>query len=98
MPNSFSQFEDFDKHREQLDIEKACLNSTKPTLVIHGDMDTSIEIEEGRNIAKWLKTRLFEIEEGEHTFGASQPWLEKEMPEHLQKVCALMIGFFEINY
>jgi pimeloyl-ACP methyl ester carboxylesterase len=98
MPNSFSQYEDFDTHREQLDIEKACLNSTKPTLVIHGDMDTSVEIEEGRNIDKWLKTRLFEIEEGEHTFGASQPWLEKEMPEHLQKVCALMIGFFEINY
>ena len=98
MPNLFAQYEDFDAHREQLDIEKACLKSTKPTLVIHGDMDTSVEIEEGRNIAKWLKTRLFEIEEGEHTFGASQPWLEKEMPEHLQKACALMMGFFDINY
>ena len=98
MPNSFSQYEDFEAHREKLDIEKACLKSTKPTLVIHGDMDSSIDIEESRNIAKWLNTRLFEIEEGQHNFGASQPWLETDMPEHLQKACALMIGFFEIIY
>lgn len=98
MPHLYSQYEDFDAHRNELDIEQACLNLKKPTLVIHGDADTSVDIEEGRNISSWLKTRLFEIEEANHTFGASQPWTEKDMPEHLEKVCALMLGFFEIEY
>lgn len=98
MPHSYSQFDDFDANRDLLNIEHACLNSTKPTLVIHGDLDTSVEIEEGKLIATWLKTRLFEIEEANHTYGATQPWTEAEMPEHLQKVCMLTEGFFEIDY
>lgn len=98
MPHFYSQYEDFIANKENLDIQKACLNSTKPTLVIHGDADTSVDIEEGRNIASWLKTRLFEIEEANHTFGATQPWNDQNMPEELEKVCALMLGFFEINY
>lgn len=98
MPSLYAQYEDFDAHRDLLNIEQACLSSTKPTMVIHGDLDTSVEIDEGRQIATWLKTRLFEIEEANHVFGATQPWTENEMPEHLQKVCMLAEGFFEIDY
>ena len=54
--------------------------------------------EEGKEISIWLKTRLFEIEEAEHTFGATQPWLEDKLPEHLQKVCEITCGFFLIDY
>lgn len=98
MPQLFSQYEDFIANKEKLNIEKACKESKLPTLVIHGDADSSVDIEESREIATWLKTRVFEIEEAEHTYGASQPWNEKEMPEHLQKVCALIHGFFHITY
>jgi pimeloyl-ACP methyl ester carboxylesterase len=98
MPHKFSQYEDFDAHREELNIEAACNRSKIPTMVIHGDMDTSVGIEEGRQIAGWLKTRLFEIEEANHTFGSSQPWTKPTMPEHLQKVCELTLGFFQIDY
>lgn len=97
MPNYFSQYEDFEANKDLLDIEKACLNSSKTTFVVHGDQDTSVELEEGRNIATWLKTRLFEIEDANHTFGATQPWTENEMPEHLMKVCEITCGFFLIG-
>lgn len=97
MPNYFSQYEDFEANKELLNIEKACLNSTKTTFVVHGDQDTSVELEEGRNIATWLKTRLFEIEDANHTFGSAQPWTETEMPEHLMKVCEITCGFFLIG-
>lgn len=97
MPNNYSQYEDFEANKDALNIEKACINSTKRTLVIHGDLDTSVDIEEGRNIASWLKTRLFEIEDADHTFGAIQPWTEKEMPEQLQKVCEITLGFLQIE-
>ena len=96
MPNNYSQYENFIENKVDLNIEQACLNSTKRTLVIHGDLDTSVDIEEGRNIANWLKTRLFEIEDAEHTFGSTQPWKEPKMPEQLQKVCDITNGFFSI--
>ncbi len=98
MPNNYSQYEDFELHRDFLNIEQACKKSTKTTFVVHGDMDTSVDIEESRNIATWLKTRLFEIEDAEHTFGATQPWLEDKLPEHLQKVCEITCGFFLIDH
>lgn len=94
MPNKFSQYEDFINNKETLDIQKACENSSTPTLLIHGDDDASVDIEEGREISTWLKTRLFEIEEANHTFGTSQPWEQKEMPDHLQKACDLTKSFF----
>jgi pimeloyl-ACP methyl ester carboxylesterase len=97
MPQLFSQYEDFIANKEILDVQKACETSTKRTLVIHGDADTSVEIEEGHEIASWLKTRLFEIEEADHTFGAKEPWDTTELPEHLEKVCDLIIGFLLIE-
>ena len=97
MPQLFSQYEDFIANKELLDIQKACETSTKRTLVIHGDADTSVEIKEGHDIANWLKTRLFEIEEADHTFGAKEPWDSTELPEHLEKFCDLIIGFLLIE-
>jgi pimeloyl-ACP methyl ester carboxylesterase len=97
MPQLFSQYENYISNKELLDIQKACETSTKRTLVIHGDADTSVEIKEGHDIANWLKTRLFEIEEADHTFGAKEPWDSTELPEHLEKVCDLIIGFLLIE-
>lgn len=97
MPQLYSQYEDFISNKETLDIQKACETSTKRTLVIHGDADTSVDIEEGHEIAQWLKTRLFEIELADHTFGANEPWESTELPEHLEKVCELIIGFLLIE-
>jgi len=97
MPQLYEQYEDFVNNSEKLNIENACLTSKTPTLVIHGDADTSVDIEEGRQISSWLKTRLFEIEEANHTFGATQPWLSDQIPEQLQKVCDLTLSFFKIE-
>lgn len=96
MPHNIMQYEDFEQNKESLNIKKACESNTKPVFLIHGDADTSVDIEEGRNLATWLKTRLFEIEDADHTFGSKEPWLEKQMPEHLQKVCDLIVSFLRI--
>lgn len=98
LPMLYEQYEDFQSHMDELDIEKACKASTTPTIVIHGDQDTSVDLEEGRQIASWLNTRLFEIEEANHTFGATQPWESDKLPEHLHKVCIITHGFFQIEY
>ncbi len=98
MPHFYSQYEDFEANKDKLNIEKACLACKIPVFVVHGDADTSVDIEESRLISSWLKTRLFEIEESNHTFGATQPWESPELPEHLEKVCHITLGFFLIDY
>lgn len=87
MPHNYSQAEDFLTNKDKLDIEKACRDLDKPVLVIHGDKDTSVLIEEGRNIAEWTGTKLEVIPSADHVFGASQPWKSDELPELLKVVC-----------
>lgn len=97
MPNKYSQFEDFEANKEKLNIQKVCEISKKPTFIIHGDTDTSVDVEEGKLLSTWRRTRLFEIEEADHTFGSTQPWNENTLPEHLEKVCFLTVSFLAIE-
>ena len=94
MPHDYSQFEELLANEEGMDIEAFCRQSIVPTLVIHGSDDTSVHFNEGESIASWLKTEITIIEGANHTFGSSQPWLEKSLPTHLQMVCEKTIHFF----
>ena len=93
MPHNYSQYLDFIEFKEELNIEKACKSLNKPNLVIHGDKDTSVSIEEGVEIATWTNSPLYTIEGADHTFGSSHPWNSKELPEKLEEVVALISTF-----
>lgn len=95
MPHHFSQWESFEKSKGRLDIQTYCRNSTTPTLVIHGDHDNSVDIQEGKDIARWLNTDLTVIEGEPHTFGSSQPWPHDFLPSGLEKVCVETLAFFD---
>jgi pimeloyl-ACP methyl ester carboxylesterase len=95
MPSRHLQYEEFCLHKELLNIESKCTNSKKPTLLIHGAIDTSVAIEEGHELAKWLNTKLHIIKNGDHTFGSKQPWTYEEIPEQLLEVCEITKSFFE---
>ena len=79
---------------EQLDIEKACRNTTIPFLVIHGANDTSVTPENGKKIAQWSKGTFVLLEDTAHTFGAQQPWDEKALPLALRRACEELLDFF----
>ena len=97
MPHHYSQYESFLKYKQRLNIAEYCRNSTIPTLVIHGSADTSVTVEEGKQIAAWLSTDLIVIEGEQHTFGSSQPWLENKLPDGLLKVCHATLRFFSYD-
>lgn len=98
MPHSYSQYKDFLDNEEKLTIEFSCNESNTPTLVVHGDDDQSVKIEEGNKIANWLNTPLIPIAGAQHTFGSKQPWFEKKLPEELLVVCKLTLQFFELEF
>ena len=85
MPNFYSFYEDFILNKSVLNIEEAASTINVPFLQIHGDMDTSVSISEGQQIAHWTGTELAIIKGGDHTFGASHPWTLQSMPEDFQQ-------------
>ena len=87
LPLFYSQFEEFESNKAELNIEKACLEFKKPTLLFHGDEDESVPLSEGKELAEWLGVELQIVHHANHTFGASHPWKKTEMPLVLKEVC-----------
>lgn len=94
MPHSYSQYEEFIKHEDLLDIEHVCKRLNKPVFVYHGEGDTSVLIEEGERVAEWSEGSFYRIENTGHTFDASEPWREPELPKKMKEVVQLMIANF----
>jgi dienelactone hydrolase len=69
--------DDIEHNAQQLDIEAAASRIRVPWLIVHGKKDESVpfaEAEALRTASDRAQTRLLAIENGGHTFGATQPW------------------------
>lgn len=87
MPHFYQFYEDFEKNEERLTIKRAVENLQIPHLIIHGDTDTSVSIEEAFNLHQWNpKSTLNIIKCADHVFNCKQPWMEKNMPPQLLEV------------
>ncbi|TXD49939.1 alpha/beta hydrolase family protein [Polaribacter sp. IC073] len=95
MPHFYQFYEDFKENETRLNIQKAVENLKIPQLIIHGDKDTSISLEEGKKIHSWNSKSKFKIIEGaDHVFNVSHPWKEKKMSTELLITTKLCIDFF----
>jgi pimeloyl-ACP methyl ester carboxylesterase len=95
MPHFIEQLTDFETHSNELDIRKACMELKKPLLILHGDQDESVSIEEGKSIAAWTNQPLQIIHGVNHTFGASHPFQEQTLPTELQMCCDEIVEFID---
>ncbi|HLM65964.1 MAG TPA: alpha/beta fold hydrolase [Longimicrobium sp.] len=76
MPVGPAYWEDVRAHRERLDIPAAAARLTVPWLIIHGDADTSVPVEEGQRLfdAAGDAAELLVVEGGDHGFGGKHPY------------------------
>jgi alpha-beta hydrolase superfamily lysophospholipase len=95
LPQNILQYEDFIKNEVDLNIEKSVRKNNKPLLIVHGEEDTSVSIQEGKDIAEWAGIELKTISKTQHTFGSSHPWEKENMPEKLEYVCKLTAEFIK---
>lgn len=95
MPHQFVQYSSFLENNERLNIMDYCKRSTTPTLVVHGDADESVSINEGKDIARWLGAELEVIPGAQHTFGTSHPWDSSVLPKAMQLTCEKTMQFFK---
>lgn len=97
LPMSYSLYTDYAKNKERLSIEHYCKHSKTPTIVIHGDQDTSVLPEESYEICHWLGQEPVILTNAQHTFNSSHPWNWDHLPEALEEVCRETIKFFKQN-
>ena len=96
MPHNFQFYLDFKANEARLNIENATKNINVPQLIIHATDDPSVLFEEALNLKKWNpKSELFKIENSNHVFDASHPWLDNKMPKNLEKVVTKTIDFIK---
>jgi uncharacterized protein len=77
MPLGLCLLEDAERNSERLDIRKAASRLNIPLLVIHGEQDVSVPIQEAQEIyaaSDSSLSRLDMIPNAAHTFGATHPW------------------------
>lgn len=94
MPHYFQFYTNFIENEEHLTISRAVKNLKIPHLIIHGDADTSVSIEEAKKLHAWNpKSRLEIIEGANHVFGASHPWKQNDLPNDLKLAINTIITF-----
>lgn len=96
LPHYFQFYEDFDTNRERFSIKQTVENLKKPLLIVQGDADPAVKIEEAEALHSWKPDSILEIIPGaDHVFGASHPWKENELPKDLKIAVEKTIDFLK---
>ena len=96
MPHFYQFYENFLNNEKRLNIKSATEQLKQPTLIIHGDMDTSVNIKEAFNIHKWHNNSIQEIiENADHVFNTHHPWDDNSVSSELNKVISASISFLK---
>ncbi|HEX2203529.1 MAG TPA: alpha/beta fold hydrolase [Longimicrobium sp.] len=76
MPMGPGYWRDAEENRARLDIGAAAARVTVPWLIVHGDADTSVPVDDARALyaAAGKNAELLVIEGADHTFGARHPY------------------------
>ncbi len=94
MPHYYQFYEDFKANEKLLDIEAAEKQLQIPHLIIHGNNDTSVSIDEAYILHEWNPNSQLEIiEAADHVFNVKHPWEKNFLSIELQKVVDLVIAF-----
>ena len=96
MPHFYQFYKDFIDNEERLTIKRAVSNLKTPYLIIHGNADTSVLIDEAKSLHQWSpNSELVVIEGANHVFGASHPWTQTTLSLHLEKTIQAMFLFLK---
>ena len=94
MPIYYQFVDDFYKNKERLELTKRAVTLDIPVLLIHGEMDTTVGLEEAKQLQKKIpNSDLLILKNGDHSFGASEPWSDIELPKDLKEVVSESIKF-----
>ena len=95
-PHFYQFYENYIQNKERLDIKKATEQLAIPHLLIHGDSDTSVLIDEAENLQLWNPNADYKIiKNADHVFNVKHPWKQKDMSKQMEEVVDLCINFIK---
>jgi pimeloyl-ACP methyl ester carboxylesterase len=95
MKIGYQFYEDFDQNSSRFDLERTCKNLKKPLLIIHGKEDDAVGFSHAQRLKNWKPdAELILLENTNHVFGASHPYLENRIPDPLALATAHTIQAF----
>jgi pimeloyl-ACP methyl ester carboxylesterase len=98
MPLKSSLLTDFNNHKTEYNILSAATKIKIPWLIIQGTDDINVPLTVAQKLHETNpKSKLLEIVGANHVYGVNHPYLEKELPPQLQKVCDACISFLNKN-
>lgn len=96
MPHYYQFYKDLLENNVSLNIEAAAKLISIPWLIIHGDNDEAVPLEEAQQLHQWSSNSRIEIiSNGSHTFSISHPWENDELSTEMQRVVDLSIQFIK---
>lgn len=97
MPVGPAYWHDLQANAARLDIPAAAARVSVPWLIIHGDADTSVPVDEGHRLfeAAGDSAELFVVEGGDHGFGGKHPY-DGATPE-LRTVADATLDWFDTH-
>ncbi len=94
MPHYYQFYEDFKNNEHRFDVERSMEMAKAHVLIIHGTKDEGVSVKNAEHLHVLNpNSELFLIENGNHVFGAKEPWEENVLPEDLNKVVEKCIDF-----
>ncbi len=94
MPHLYEFYQNFKENEARLTIKNAVEILKIPHLIIHGENDETVPLEEAKNLHLWNpNSKLVIIEKMNHSLGCTQPWGSPMMPFHLEEVVNKSINF-----
>ncbi len=96
MPHYYQFYEDFAQNKERLSIKRAVSNLKVPYLIVHGDKDTSVKINEALSLKQWSANSQFEVIKGaDHVFNTRHPWESTNLSPALDEVIKKIVIFLK---
>jgi pimeloyl-ACP methyl ester carboxylesterase len=96
MPHFYQFYENFKENEARLNIQSAVKKIEIPHLVVHGEKDTSISVDEAYKIHSWNAHSILKvIENADHVFNVLHPWEKENASKELEEVTTICIQFLK---
>ena len=96
MPLYYQFYLDFIENEKKLTISYASKNLTIPTLIVHGDQDTTVDVSDAKQLSSWIKnSKLLIVKDGNHVFNSKHPFEESNLSKELELVIRETISFLK---
>lgn len=99
MPLYYQLVEDYQAHEKRLSVKATLQALNKPYLIVHGSADPAVPAYAADYLYQHAKdATLYMIENANHVFGGSHPFVEKELPTDSKVLVEKSLAFLEKQY